>query len=113
MIECGAFSLKAFDIGRRPMSWAAVATTLAESAGRNLCRPGWLELFAVVSVAAIAACVGCCCGVAWGGACGFFAGRNDAVRIAQEVGADGLQVARARLQLYQRPPRRRGDDRTD
>ena len=85
------------------MGWADALVTFSEAAGRNLCRPGWPELLAVVILACIAGVVGCCCGQCigsgWGFCAGFAAGRADRLPTPSEV----IQVAqrtRQKLRLY-------------
>ena len=85
--------------------WIDALTAASELASRNLCRPGWLELIAVLVIVWIGTGIGCCCGVGWGAALGYGAGRTEIVgRASAAALPPGGPIipagARRRLELY-------------
>ena len=84
--------------------WIDAFQAASELASRNLCRPGWLELVAVLVIVWIGTFIGCCCGVGWGAALGYGAARTDLVGRAQATAVARTPVlaaaARRRLALY-------------
>ena len=89
------------------MAWETALASVGEFASRNLCRPGWLELWVVLCLLLAATCCGCCLGFGWGLAAGYGLAKYDlgstvgtpikvATVVASELGAAGKR----RLSLY-------------
>ena len=78
------------------------STAISDLVGRNLCRPGWLELAIVLCLLLLASTIGCCCGLGWGFAVGISAGNPQYWR-APVLPRGALQVAKRRLAGYIAP----------
>ena len=86
------------------MTWADALNSVGEFASRNLCRPGWLELWVVLVLLLGATCCGCFLGTGWGLAGGYALAKYDpsaTVGAPIKVAATQLSAAgHKRLSLY-------------
>jgi hypothetical protein len=78
------------------------SSAISDFVGKNLCRPGWIELAVVLVLLILASTIGCCCGVGWGFAAGIVAGNPQDWR-APAVPRGALQLAKNRLARYAAP----------